>query len=584
MINQFVYNEIDALSLSRPDIEVAATPHFAQCAEDVIVLSILRALAQRESFDLSSQRYLEIGANHPVATSATYLLRKEASMSGVLIEGNPSLIAELERARSGDVVVNRAVTARYESEVKLFISNQSELSSLSKDFVEDWQEGRVGLKEVVSIPAIQINQIFENYFSEVLPLYMSIDVEGMDLELLQALDWHRWRPAVVQAEPSEHFITDNAAQITEFMISVGYTLLAKTNVNLVFVDKARIFSKPNNTEAAQITSRNSSSSLTPSIGVVMRTKDRAVLLRRALESVKNQTYQNWRLVIVNDGGETTDVDWLVEKIFAGDDRVTVVHHDRSKGMEAASNAGIATLSTDYVLIHDDDDSLAPEFMSSMSATIVAKKAIFPSIKGVVCRLNTVYETVTGHEITIERIEPFKSWHSDGLDEGFLSVQKMMVRNQFPPIAFMFELAAARELGLFDESLPVLGDWDFHSRFVLKHDVWILPEYLSFYHHRVSATGAMGNTVHAGASRHRLYSQKIRNELIRKSAGPDGSNRFLLTIPMELQEQSQDQYGGVLSRLHTLESMVSQKASRPKWRKKLSSTFRKVRNFVLRRGN
>ncbi len=582
MINQFVYDEIQALSLSLPDIDVAATPHFAQCAEDVIVLSILQALAQRESFDLSTQRYLEIGANHPVATSATYLLRKEASMSGVLIEGNPSLIAELEMARNGDIVVNRAVTARYESDVKLFISNQSELSSLSKDFVEDWQEGRVGLKEVVSVPAIQMNQIFENYFSEVAPLYMSIDVEGMDLELLQALDWNRWRPAVVQAEPSEHFIADNAAQITEFMISVGYTLLAKTNVNLVFVDKARLFSKP---KSIHLTARDSSPSLTPSIGVVMRTKDRAVLLRRALESVKNQTYQNWRLVIVNDGGEASDVDWLVEKIFDGDDRVTIVHHDKSKGMEAASNAGIATLNTDYVLIHDDDDSLAPEFMSSMSATVVAKKAMFPSIKGIACRLNTVYETVTGHEITIERIEPFKSWHSDDLDEGFLSVQKMLVRNQFPPIAFMFDLAAARELGLFDESLPVLGDWDFHSRFVLKHDIWILPEYLSFYHHRVSATGAMGNTVHAGASRHRLYSQKIRNELIRKSAGPDGSNRFLVTIPMELQERSIDQHGSVLNRLHTLEWLVSQKApQRPKWRKKLSSAFRKVRNFVLRRGN
>ncbi len=507
-------------------------------------------------------------------------------MKGVLVEGNPALIPELEKARSGDIVLNRAVTAKYLNSVPLYVSNQSELSSLSKEFVEDWQEGRVGIKDVVDIPAIQINELFESYFQGTPPMYMSVDVEGMDLELLQALDWSRWRPTIVQAEPSEHFIAENGAQITEFMSSVDYVLVAKTKVNLIFVDM-KLFSgsKMAISSIGQSDLERKSEWQHPSIGVVTRTKDRAVLLRRALESVQKQTYNNWRLVVVNDGGDRDSVDWLVEKIFAGDERVQVVHHAVSKGMEAASNAGISTLKTDYVLIHDDDDSLAPEFMSAMAATMVDKQRTFPSIKGIACRINTVYETVIGNEITIERIEPFKSWHSDSLDEGFLSVQKMLVRNQFPPIAFMFDLSAAREIGLFDESLPVLGDWDFHSRFVLKYDVWVLPEYLSFYHHRVSASGSMGNTVHAGAGRHRLYGQKIRNDLIRQSAGLDGTNRFAITIPMELQEQSQDQFGGVLQRINHLEWVVTNKSlSRPKWRKKVSTGFRKVRNFVLRRGS
>ena len=214
-----------------------------------------------------------------------------------------------------------------------------------------------------------------------------------------------------------------------------------------------------------------------SVGIVTRTKNRAVLLRRALESVKGQTFGNWSLVVVNDGGEPGPVDSLVAAIFgAQDPRVRVIHHAQSKGMEAASNAGLATLDTTYAIIHDDDDSWAPEFLSVMTSVITAKRAQFPSVKGIVCRLNAVFENVTANHVQIERVEPWFASAHDRIDEGFISIQKMLVRNQFPPIAFLFDLAACKDLGMFDASLPVLGDWDFHARFVLKHDIWAHPEF------------------------------------------------------------------------------------------------------------
>ncbi|WP_172792742.1 glycosyltransferase [Liberibacter crescens] len=302
--------------------------------------------------------------------------------------------------------------------------------------------------------------------------------------------------------------------------------------------------------------------------MVIRTKDRAVLLRRALESVQQSTYENWKLVIINDGGESEDVDWLVSKIFCGDTRVQVIHHPVSLGMEAASNAGIAKLDTKYAVIHDDDDSWSPEFLSSMISTIDRKIAIFPSIKGIVSFTNIVYETVSGNGIIIDKVKPFRS---DMIGEGFLNVQKMLIKNQFPPIAFMFDLEEARALGLFNESLPVLGDWDFNMRFILKHDIWVLPEYLSFYHHRTSASGALSNTIYCGHKQHKLYTQKIRNDLIRKAVGEDGRFTFNMTVLSEIQELLDW-------------SIHNRSVEQPKWRKKLSTVFRRVRNFLLRRGN
>src|SRR6056297_895371 len=96
----------------------------------------------------------------------------------------------------------------------------------------------------------------------------------------------------------------------------------------------------------------------------MRTKDRPILLQRALQSVCHQTLGDWSLAIVNDGGDPRPVDQQVADLPAAHrQRITVLHHPESCGMEAASNAGLQALQSRYVLIHDDDDSLHPDFFA-----------------------------------------------------------------------------------------------------------------------------------------------------------------------------------------------------------------------------
>jgi FkbM family methyltransferase len=554
MLNPFVYESIDAQSLGQPDIDVSLVRHFAQCAEDLIVASLLRALAAEHSLDLSIERYLEIGANHPIATSATYLLREEFGMRGVLVEANPTLIPDLQKVRGDDIIVNCAVITQNSNNIELFVSNKHEISSVSRDFVETWADGSARLSRVETVDAIRINALLTQYFNDRSPIFLSIDVEGLDFDLISDMDWRKWRPSIIQVEPSEHFIKKNATRIAEFLKTKGYFEVARTPVNQIFLDtlNPRAIRLPGGQGTVAPAGVNTQSSA-PSVGIVTRTKNRTVLLRRALESVKNQTYGNWNLVVVNDGGDTEPVNWLVQQVFQADPRVRIIHHAKSAGMEAASNAGLAVLDTVYAVIHDDDDSWAPEFLASSIAALQAEKIRFPSIRGVVSKVNVVHESVHGNEIIINRVEPFKPWHTDTLEEGLLSVQKMLIRNQFPPIGFVFDLAAGRDLGLFDASLPVLGDWDFHTRFLLKHDVWVHDEYLSFYHHRVSASGALGNTVHSGASAHRLYANKIRNERIRAAAGGDARQLMLLSIPMEIQELTQSQFEHVLWRIWQLEN-------------------------------
>ncbi len=236
LLNSFVYDACRSARVGRPDIAVRAVEYYGQRAEDLIVEALLEATAKRSGVDLEACGYLEIGGNHPFATSNTYLLHRRLGMTGVIVEANPELIDDLEKGRPDDLVVHGAVQTEAVETVKLSISNQSELSSVDRTFVLGWKCGSVGESAWIDVPALRINDVVGQHFSDRTLAYLSIDVEGLDLALLRDLDFDRSRPWFVQAEPSDHHLPHNSERMIEFMDSTGYELVAKTEVNLIFRD------------------------------------------------------------------------------------------------------------------------------------------------------------------------------------------------------------------------------------------------------------------------------------------------------------------------------------------------------------
>ena len=235
-INGFVYEECFKQDIKAPDIPVFSKEYVGQCAEDLVVISLLRAIALRSNINLEGQRYLEIGANHPIATSATYLLHKQLGMRGVLVEANSELLSDLQKVRPLDSIRHAAIGLTDDPFINLYVSNQSELSSLDQRFVEEWRDGSVGVARVDKVPALRINKLLAEDFADESPLFLSIDVEGLDLEILQDWDWARWRPAIIQIEPSDHFHPDNSVSIIKYLRSQGYLIIASTDVNLIAID------------------------------------------------------------------------------------------------------------------------------------------------------------------------------------------------------------------------------------------------------------------------------------------------------------------------------------------------------------
>ena len=236
-MNGFVYDACRQTGIGRPDIPVHSVELYGQCGEDLIVRSLLEARAVRDGVDLRQQKYLDVGGNHPFATSNTFLLNKALGMVGVIVEANPELIADLEKGRPADTVVHGAVQTNASETVKLSVSNHSELSSIDRRFVLEWDRGEVGEARWIDVPALRINDVVREHFDGQAPVYLSIDVEGLDLDLLQDFDFSLYRPWIVQAEPSDHHRPGNSERIVNHMRSVGYGLVAMTKVNLIFAQE-----------------------------------------------------------------------------------------------------------------------------------------------------------------------------------------------------------------------------------------------------------------------------------------------------------------------------------------------------------
>lgn len=234
--NQFIIEENKLHSLENSPISknVPCCPEtYSQDGEDIIISSLLRAQMLRENRSMNDVFYIEIGANHPIYTSNTYLLYKKYAAHGLLIEADPNLIADLKRTRPRDTVVQCAISNLHDPEVVLHVAQASELSSLNPNHIHSFGQffGHGGISQSVRVPNIHINVLLEDVNKVD---FISIDCEGLDYDIISSIDFEKFKPFIIQCEPSEHFMKGNTSKIISFLESRSYKLQARTDINLIF--------------------------------------------------------------------------------------------------------------------------------------------------------------------------------------------------------------------------------------------------------------------------------------------------------------------------------------------------------------
>lgn len=179
--------------------------------------------------------YIDIGAHHPKRFSNTYIFYKRG-WSGINIDAMPGSMSEFNKFRSRDINIESAISLE-PSELTFNIFKEPALNTFSNELAQYRESLNLGYEVIKKIKIytkrldtilndkLLINQIID---------FMSIDVEGLDLEVLQSNNWDLYKPKIILIE----ILTSKLSDIEKDPISIylrekKYHIYAKC-VNTVF--------------------------------------------------------------------------------------------------------------------------------------------------------------------------------------------------------------------------------------------------------------------------------------------------------------------------------------------------------------
>jgi glycosyltransferase involved in cell wall biosynthesis len=96
----------------------------------------------------------------------------------------------------------------------------------------------------------------------------------------------------------------------------------------------------------------------PKISVIVPTYNRSELLPRAINSILNQTFKDFELIIVDDGS-TDNTKKIIEKYSENDSRIKYIYQENSGGPPRPKNTGIKIAKGNYIAFLDSDDEWLP---------------------------------------------------------------------------------------------------------------------------------------------------------------------------------------------------------------------------------
>jgi FkbM family methyltransferase len=206
------------------------TPSYSQEGEDMVLKAIFHQ--GKKGF------YVDIGAHHPQIFSNTlYFYRR--GWNGINVDAMPGSMEGFKKLRRRDINLETAISDKQET-LTYFAFNEPALNTFSKELAE----------ERMQIPKFKLlyeKQLKTERLSEVLDMhlprgqhidFMTIDVEGLDLNVLQSNDWNKYRPTFILIESLEFsFDRIQDSPVASFLYEKEYTLFSKTVNTLFFAEK-----------------------------------------------------------------------------------------------------------------------------------------------------------------------------------------------------------------------------------------------------------------------------------------------------------------------------------------------------------
>ncbi len=184
------------------------------------------------------------------------------------------------------------------------------------------------------------------------------------------------------------------------------------------------------------------------ISVIIPVYNHATKLMRALESVLNQTVQNFEIIVIDDGSKE-DINQACDSF--NDKRIRFFRHEKHKNANVARNRGIIEAKGNYIAMLDADDEYLPEHLQRRVEMIQS------------CNCDGIFGSAYLFDGTKQKIK-----HSRPLGKSESMTDFLLTDGFCPTPSHFYKAKAAKEIK-WDEHLCKNQDYDFSIRFVERFD-------------------------------------------------------------------------------------------------------------------
>lgn len=203
---------------------------YAYTAEDRIIESILKPLITYDGF------YVDLGCNEPRFISNTFLLYKRG-WKGICIDANEALIKKHKKIRPRDKAVF-ALVSNEEKDMEFVELTNNVLSSTDPEHLKQWMDQGQKITSKKIIRSQTLTRILDELNAPLSFDLLSIDIEELDLQALESLDFSKYNPRLIVVE-AEDFRPEQPKEhpICQLLFSKEYQLTGYILTNLYFTKK-----------------------------------------------------------------------------------------------------------------------------------------------------------------------------------------------------------------------------------------------------------------------------------------------------------------------------------------------------------
>jgi len=189
---------------------------YSQLGQDQSVLEFYKN--KREGY------FIEVGASDGIEFSNTFLLEKEYGWKGICVEPLPGKMDDLKKNRPNSICIDKAVYNKTGLKLNFDIAHNFDLLSGLSDTICHLHKERVdNNKTTIVVETITLDDMLEQANAPSFIDYMSLDVEGVEFEILQACDFSKHTFGLIDVE--HNWIEPKRSQIRDLLLSNGYVYL-----------------------------------------------------------------------------------------------------------------------------------------------------------------------------------------------------------------------------------------------------------------------------------------------------------------------------------------------------------------------